>query len=252
MFTVPFNLEKRRTILRFFCDYQEYGLKWQNRSWRCFTMIKWVKWIGIFLGVSLLAAISLVALFWYSMKPVHKEEEKVTKQATVYLEKHMKHPYEIYDVLYDSMGNFSNFEYAAKVRDQQNGTDFLVYFDEESQEMRDTYVADQWQQEMKEALSPFIHDQYGKEHELMIFIDENVGYTFKRTLNDPGSYRDYDVRPTVRLTLHRKKQNGDEKIFKETIKTLQEDVGIQHGSFTVSYVTKTGEILEDNEWSKSF
>lgn len=215
-------------------------------------MAKWLKWIGILAGLSLFAAISLVVLFWYSMKPDHKEEEKVTKQADTYLEKNMKHGYEVYDVLYDNMGNFNHFEYAAKVRDKQNGTDFLVYFDEESQKMKDTYVADQWQQEMEKTLSPFIYDQYGKNHELMIFVDESVGYTFKKTLNDPGSYRDYDARPTIRLTLHRKKQKGDEKMFKETVKFLQEKAGIQHGSFTVSYVAKTGEILEDNEWSKSF
>ncbi len=46
--------------------------------------------------------------------------------------------FEIYDVLYDNMGNYTLFDYAAKVRNLNTGEEFLVYYNEQAGQMEDT------------------------------------------------------------------------------------------------------------------
>lgn len=73
------------------------------------------------------------------MTPDKSEEKKVIEQTEEYLE--IEYPdvdYENYDVLYDNMGNFDQFEYAAKVRDLDSGEEFLVYYNDNSKQMEDS------------------------------------------------------------------------------------------------------------------
>ncbi|MUK90638.1 hypothetical protein GMD78_19975 [Ornithinibacillus sp. L9] len=73
------------------------------------------------------------------MTPKKAEEEKVIEQAEEYLEGNYEiNQYEIYDVLYDNMGNYGAFEYAAKVRELNSGKDFLVYYNEQTNQMEDS------------------------------------------------------------------------------------------------------------------
>ena len=76
------------------------------------------------------------------MSPNKSEEEKVKMQAEEFLNSNYDGEYEIYDVLYDNMGNFNYFKYAAKVRDKSTEEDFLVYYNDELQEMEDSREAD--------------------------------------------------------------------------------------------------------------
>ena len=81
----------------------------------------------------------LVLSFNIGMKPDKKEEDNVVKLAEEYLEEYYEHDeFEIYDVLYDNMGNFPEFEYAAKVRNLNNGEEFLVYYDDQSDRVLDS------------------------------------------------------------------------------------------------------------------
>lgn len=94
--------------------------------------------IGI-TGVSLALISFLLFIFFTDMNPSKSEENKVIAQAEEYLE--TEYPdgnYEIYDVLYDNMGNYYYFEYAAKVRNLDNGDDFLVYYNDQSKQMEDS------------------------------------------------------------------------------------------------------------------
>ena len=67
--------------------------------------------LGI-VGVMLLGIGLLVVAFVSEMKPDKDEEEKIKIQAKQYLEGKFNANFEIYDTLYDNMGNFG-FEYAA-------------------------------------------------------------------------------------------------------------------------------------------
>ncbi|WP_260401989.1 hypothetical protein [Peribacillus simplex] len=71
--------------------------------------------LGVFL-IIFTGVVILVFSFTQSMKADPDEEKKVRDQAERYLEKTFDETTEIYDVLYDNMGNWGYFDYAAKVK----------------------------------------------------------------------------------------------------------------------------------------
>ena len=97
----------------------------------------------IILSLILVGIAILVFSFVQSMKPDKEKEETVKMQATEYLEEKFNDNFEIYDTLYDNMVNFA-FDYAAKVLDKKSHTQFLVYYDDETKQMVDNYIAEKW------------------------------------------------------------------------------------------------------------
>ncbi len=80
------------------------------------------------MALLLVGVATVIILFNMGMKPDKKEEEKVIAQAKEYMEeKFEKEDYEIYDVLYDNMGNYTDFEYAARVR-LSSGDELYVFY----------------------------------------------------------------------------------------------------------------------------
>ncbi|MGE7185393.1 hypothetical protein ACQKKK_15730 [Peribacillus sp. NPDC006672] len=77
--------------------------------------------------------------FTQSIKPDPDEEKKVRIQAKRYLVKNFEDKTEIYDALHDNKGNRNHFEYAAKVKHEKYGTQSLVFFNDETGEMKDTF-----------------------------------------------------------------------------------------------------------------
>lgn len=98
-----------------------------------------LKAVIVIVGV-LIAIISFVTFsFLQGMSSDKSEEKKVIAQAEKYLEKEDPNGnYKIYDVLYDNMGNFDQFEYAAKVRNLDDGEEFLIFYNEQTKQMEDS------------------------------------------------------------------------------------------------------------------
>lgn len=91
------------------------------------------------IGVIIAAVILLVLVIIVDLSPEKSEERAVVEQAEEYLEKNYNNEdYEIYDVLYDNMGNFTLFDYAAKVRNLNTGEEFLVYYNKKADQMEDS------------------------------------------------------------------------------------------------------------------
>lgn len=204
--------------------------------------------LGI-LGVIFLGITVLVISFNLSMKPDPDREEKIRQEAERYLEVNFKDDFEIYDTLYDNMGNFE-FEYAAKVREIRSNTEFLVYPDAETEQMVDTYVSDRWSTELEKEMRPYVRQAFGESAVVYVFIDEEIGAALNVDPLNLGSSKDYNLEPTVRLDIPRKRVAGDEKHFTEFISYLKDEDILQDGQLIVSYVAVTGEILEDEEWSR--
>ncbi len=76
----------------------------------------------------------LVFSFNQGVKPDKDEEEKIRILAEQYLEEEFNDNFEIFDVLYDNMGNYFYFDYAAKIRDKKSDIKFLVYYNDESKQ----------------------------------------------------------------------------------------------------------------------
>ena len=206
--------------------------------------------LGI-LGVILLGIGLLVVAFLLEMKPDKDEEEKVKTQAEKYLEDKFNDNFEIYDTLYDNMGNFE-FEYAAKVRDKKSSTQFLVYFDEETKQMVDTYIADKWVDDLETEISPFIKQNFGEKTDFFVFlINENIGQELGIDPANPKSYKEFEISPTIRITVPRNRSEEDKKIVSEFISYLKSEDKLQHGSVVMEYIAENGVILDD-EWGKEF
>ena len=200
----------------------------------------------IVLGIGL-----LIFIFLAEMKPDQEEEEKVKIQAEQYVEDNFNDTFEIYDTLYDNMGNFG-FQYAAKVRDKKNNTEFFVYYDEETKQMVDTYVADKWENDLETDIRPYIKEHFGETSNLFVFFtNDQIGKELGIDPVNPRSYKEFDVSPTIRITLPREKNDTDETSLNEFITYLTSEEILQHGSVIIEYITKDGAILDD-EWGKEF
>ena len=206
--------------------------------------------LGIF-GVIAFGIGVLVISFMVSMKPDPDLEEKITEQAEKYLEANFNDNFKIYDTLYDNMGNFE-FDYAAMVRDAQSQTEFLVYQNPETKQLVDTFVSDKWSDDMETEFRPYVTQAFGDSAILRVFVEEKIGQKLNVEPLHPGSYKKYDVAPTVRLDIPRESEAGDEQLFTDFISYLTEENKLQHGQLLVTYVAETGELLEDEEWSREF
>ena len=199
--------------------------------------------IGIF-GTILLGIGILVVAFLLEMKPDKDKEEEVRIQAEQYLEDNFNDNFEIYDTLYDNMGNFG-FEYAAKVRDKKTNTDFLVYYDDETKQMVDTYIADKWERDLKSEIGPFIIENFGETTDFFVYI---TNVTIGRELGidplHPKSFKEFDIAPTIHITVPREKSDDDEKILNEFIAFLKSEAILQHGTFAMNYIDEKGVILD--------
>ncbi len=206
--------------------------------------------IGI-LGAILVGIGILVVTFILEMKPDKDKEEEVRNQAEQYLEDNFNDNFEVYDTVYDNMGNFE-FEYAAKVRDKKTNTEFLVYYDDETKQMVDTYIADKWANDLKSEIRPFINENFGETSDFFVFFtNDTIGQELGIDPLNPKSYKEFDVAPIIRITVTRKKSEDDEKILHEFIAFLKSEDKLQHGSIAMSYIDEKGVILDD-EWNKDF
>ena len=203
------------------------------------------------LGVILIGIGIIVAVFLLEMKPDKDKEEEVRIQAEQYLEDNFNDNFEIYDTLYDNMGNFG-FEYAAKVRDKKTNIEFLAYYDDETKQMVDTYIADKWEKDLKSEIRPFIEESFGETTDFFVyFTNDNIGRELDIDPLKPKSYKEFDVAPIIRITVPRKKSDDDEKILNELIASLKSEDKLNRGSFAMSYIDEKGVILDD-EWHKDF
>lgn len=230
----------------------------------------------IFLFI-LAAIVMLMYSFTQGMKGDSDKKDKVRDQAEQYLEQNFKKPTTVYDVLFDNMDTFNEFEYAAKVRDAKYGTEFFVYSNEETGEMEDTFISDKWRDDSEQKLKPYFEEKLGSlklskemkeitnsnnyeeiqagigdSNELVVLFDNETVKELKIDPNNPKSYTDFDVEPTIFFTIHRKKQDKDENDFNEIIHSIKTEGALKHGKLIVDYTSKNGVPLEDVNWRKSF
>ena len=154
------------------------------------------------------------------MSPNKSEEEKVKMQAEEFLNSNYDGEYEIYDVLYDNMGNFNYFKYAAKVRDKSTEEDFLVYYNDDLQEMEDSREADKRYNEIKNNVEPKVKK----------FIDENIS---KENVTSVHYARKHDVLVNIRL-LENQKEN-QEKDYNLIIEYLKDELEYPNADVNLLY-----------------
>ncbi|WP_374149553.1 hypothetical protein [Priestia megaterium] len=213
-------------------------------------MNKLVKRLILTASILIIAIIGAVFIFNQSLKPDEDKEEKVKIEAKKYLKTNFTDPTVIYDTLYDNMGNFP-FEYAAKVTNKKDHINFLVYYNDEINEMEDSYVSAKWENELDKKVRPYIKQKFQPLDDLIVFYDEQVGKTYNVDPNHPNSYKDYDANPSINISVARKPKKEDDKTFNEIISFLKKDTELKHGTVTLNYVKK-GVPQSDKELRREF
>lgn len=185
----------------------------------------------------------LFVLFWWSMKPNSKEVTKTKEMAVPYIQNTFGKEAEIFDVLYDNMGNFSQFTYAANVR-HKDGTDFLVYRNEETNQIENTYVKEKWEDDIDRQVRPYLEKTFEVLEDVWVMYDDDVGK--EQSVHAPASYTSSQAGPRIWAFIPRKAKDGDDELLKKFEQFLQKDVLLTHASVTISYNNK-GVPLEETE-----
>ena len=202
------------------------------------------------IGIILTGIATLVVTFLFEMNPTKDKEVEAIKQAEQYLEEQFNDHFEIFDPLYNNMGYF-NFAYAAKVREKNTNTEFLVYFDDDTNQMLDTYIANKWENDLENEISSIIKDKFGETSEILVdFTNDTIGKELRIDPLQPKSYKDFNVAPTIQITVPRKANKEDEQSLNEVIAFLKSEKILRHGTVAMNYIDKG--IILDYEWFKYF
>jgi hypothetical protein len=206
--------------------------------------------LGILIGIAIIIAILAVS-FIIGMSPDSEKEDAIKNKASSYLSENFNGDFEIFDTLYDNMGNFE-FEYAAKARNTNNGVEFFIYEDDETRKLIDTYVSDKWREELENDIRAYLEENFTDVHDYFALFDNEIGKELSIDASEPGSYKEHEVSPLIRIDVAREKEEQDDKQFNAFVSYLQEEGILEHGTVIFSYVAESGAILEQEDWRKEF
>ncbi|KGP73378.1 hypothetical protein [Pontibacillus yanchengensis] len=190
-----------------------------------------------------------ILTFSISMASNPFKANKVEEKAKDYVDKKFDDNIEYMKILNDNMGNFPNLDYAAKMVNQADNIQFLVYENTQSGEMEDTYIAEKWEEALTEEITPYINEHFNKVLRFNVHFQQNVGKKFNVSSENPISFKEYDVRPSVSITLEREVKEGDKPLFNNFVTYLNEEIGLQKGFVTMKYSPNPPGPLLKKSWS---
>ncbi|CDQ19337.1 hypothetical protein SAMN05192559_10110 [Halobacillus karajensis] len=198
-------------------------------------MRKATKWFLLTIGCVVGLVGLIIIIFIVEMTPSTGKEEEVKEKASAYLESQFSGQMEIYDTLYDNMGNFNGFEYAAKVTNTTNGVDFLVYEQKDTGEMVDTYAVSFFEEKLNNLIIDDIKTRFS-EAEMIVssYSGTDIDSEYVGEVALPN-IQDLNVSPTISIWLNRGRKANDEKKINELIDILKSEVELPHASIKVEY-----------------
>ncbi|WP_051254731.1 hypothetical protein [Halobacillus kuroshimensis] len=190
------------------------------------------KWILITIG-SIAACIGImIVIFIIDMTPDSSEEEKVKEKAADYLEETYSGQMEIFDTLYDNMGNFAGFEYAAKVTNNDNDVSFLVYEDRSTGRMVDDYAVRYYEDQLYDMIIDDIEQRFTPIGMVTVSYDEGIDRKFQGEVDLP-EIRELEASPSIIVWLDREAEEGDQRRVDELMDILKNDLEIPHAGLKV-------------------
>ncbi|KGX86683.1 hypothetical protein N781_16130 [Pontibacillus halophilus JSM 076056 = DSM 19796] len=202
-------------------------------------MNSFVKWTLGILGVLVALVGFFVILFIVEMTPSQEKEEEITRKATAYLKSHYSGQMEIYDTLFDNMGNFE-FEYAAKVSNRDNGVSFLIY-ENSLGKMVDDYAVSYYEHELHNKIADDIKERFS---EIEIITVSYAGTSIEGAYIgevDLPKIQEVGATPSLMIWLDRGSEANDEDMVDELIDRLKYDIGLPHATISVEYTPNSNE-----------
>lgn len=120
--------------------------------------LKTIFWI--FGGIVVLLAI-LIFLFRMGLEGSDTKREEIMKEAQVYVKEKFQKKMTVSESIYDSGENFPYFDYAAKVRsDEDDNLIFFVFYNEKTKQLEDSYVSSKWEKDLQKDLVSYLEKEW--------------------------------------------------------------------------------------------
>lgn len=207
-------------------------------------LIKLLFYVSIFLAVVFVISWIFLSDKQEVADPV--QQEKAITLAEQYLDEvFIGDHYEIYDTAFETNDKQAKYNYAAMVRNKQNGTEFLIYYNNHAGDMEDNYIARKWADELTKQIRPFIDERFGKSSDLVVLFKDEIGFELSLDPNDPGSYKDHEIKAEIHTSVHRGKREGDKVLFNGFLSFLQNECELKHADVSVSYFEENVKQEED-------
>ncbi|UOQ95544.1 hypothetical protein MUO14_11835 [Halobacillus shinanisalinarum] len=202
------------------------------------------KWgIGI-AGVIGFVIVFLVIAFIIEVSPNQGKENKVKEQAKTYIAKTYTDEMNVYDTLYDNMGNHPEFEYAAKVRNEKTGITFLVYQDERTSNMEDTYTSELMESKLSDRLEPHIEKMFEQVDKVRVIYEQTSASKEFNSKEDRPNIQESEATPTINVVLNRESKETDEKTLNSLVKIIKNDIGLKHAFVSIEYSDYPAKVLK--------
>ncbi|GED16815.1 hypothetical protein [Aneurinibacillus migulanus] len=154
-----------------------------------------------------IAVLFLMFIFFFrmSMEGNDTKLEEIMREANVYVKEKFQKKMTVLESFYDSGGNFPYFDYAAKVRsDEDENLVFFVFYNEKTEQLEDSYVSSKWEKVLQSDLAPYLKKEWGTIENLSVFYDERVGYKLNIDANKIPEYHQVNEKPTILFAVPRK------------------------------------------------
>lgn len=187
----------------------------------------------------IIAGILALLLFAKLFMPNPFAEKKVKEQAAEYIDENFNNNFEVYGVMDNSdfSATMEYFEYAAQVRDKENGVEFLIYSDENTKKMNDTYVTSKWEMEIKKAVTPYVKERFKDAVSINVVVDHE---RYPNLHADPNtleteSYNKTRVNPLIHIVLEGQVQQDVENRIQNLTDQLKKADILQRGTMSLEY-----------------
>lgn len=189
--------------------------------------------------VTLLIFIGIILYFSYlGLRGNPEYEAELKKVAQQYLDENFDEKATVVNSFYDGANIYEEFTYAA-IAEIENNDDFriLVFYYKDTGEMIDSLVAETWEHELEQYLTPKLNDIFGEEQieELWIKYPKDVGKVLNISNDDIPSLKGQNANPVIRITLNRKQHDDDEDLIESIANELKEELQIPNGNITLAY-----------------
>ncbi|RDB34168.1 hypothetical protein [Exiguobacterium sp. RIT594] len=207
-------------------------------------MNAFAKKVLILFGVMVVMSGLVVFLYVQSMEPDEPEADRVVRETKSYIAKHFKQA-ELEGAFYDAAGKYSDFDYAVQLQDPKTDTEFFVYIDQQTKQVTDTYLSEQWSQKLTEQIRPLVENIFGPGTAYRAVYYPDAVQQLKLDPSSSSEYQKAKIPPFITITLQRDRLPTEEKNLNRLATAIKKQKLLRHGNLTTEYINEKGFLRED-------
>lgn len=207
-------------------------------------MNAFAKKVLILFGVMIVMSGLVIFLYVQSMEPDEPEADRVVRETKSYITTHFKQA-ELEGVFYDAAGKYSDFDYAVQLQDPKTDTEFFVYIDQQTKQVTDTYLSEQWSQKLTEQIRPLVENIFGPGTAYKAVYYQDDVQQLKLDPTSSSKYQKAKIPPFITITLQRDRLPTEEKNLNRLATALKKKKLLRRGNLATEYINEKGFLRED-------